>query len=595
MPGMPAGFVPNEIKEQVRHANDIVEVIETYVPLKKSGSRLKACCPFHKEKTPSFQVDPAGQMFYCFGCHVGGDVFKFVQLYENLDFPAALRRLAARAGITIQETNDPAQRERNSQREQLYKIHSAVAAWWSQILRREPMGEPGRAYLKSRSINSNLAREFSLGFAPPGWDDTLQWLKGQGFSTETMLAAGLIKARESGGYYDAFRGRLMFPIANETGQIVAFSGRLLDPEAKAAKYVNSPETPIFTKSRILFGLDKTKRAILDQRRAVVCEGQIDMIRCFENGISNVVASQGTAFTESHGQILKRYADEVILCFDSDRAGQEAAVRSIEVLLECGIGVRIAQLLPGEDPDTLLLKKGREAMEKILSEAPEYTRYLMDRASRENDMTTPRGRGAVAERMAAVIRKIPNPVQQQALAQDVATRLQVPVEEVWRQVGARRMTAARNVAEKPKEPEATGVVLSPLVRDTLSFLLLHPAMVPQFQRALNPIWLEGQSGGEWIIRLTEAHANEEWETAGQFIDLCAEAEKSVMAKLVFDPIPIPPDADLSQYTDSMIGYLRKAWNQRRRQILQQEIKSKQLSSSELKEKEKELLDLLRSGF
>jgi DNA primase len=368
-----AGMIPPEIVEQVRHASDIVDVIGGYVPLKKAGAKYKALSPFNKEKTPSFFVDPGKQMFKCFSSGHGGDVFKFLELMENMSFPEAVRRLAQRAGIAIPESG-PHDPQARSRREELLALHAAVAAWWQKLLHSDPAAEPARAYLKSRDFPSSLAEEFGLGFAPDGWDTTLKWAQKAGHGLEALETARLVVTSEAGKRYDFFRGRLMIPIHDESGQVVAFSGRLLDPEAKAQKYVNSPETPIFTKSKILFGLNKTKRPIIEAESAILCEGQIDLMRCWQKGVKNVVAPQGTAFTEQHARTLKRLAKEAVICFDADRAGQNAAQRSIDVLLAEGVQVRIARIPEGEDPDSLLRKQPVAAFEKILHEAKDYTRH-----------------------------------------------------------------------------------------------------------------------------------------------------------------------------------------------------------------------------
>jgi len=268
-----AGIIPPEIVEQVRHAADIVDVIGGYVPLKKSGAKFKALSPFNKEKTPSFFVDPSRQMFKCFSSGHGGDVFKFLMLMENMTFPEAVRRLAQRTGIVIPEsggTHDPLARSR---REELLALNAAVATWWQKLLHTDPAAEPARAYLKSRDFPSTLADEFGLGYAPDGWDTTLKWAQKSGYSMKALEEGRLVATSESGRTFDFFRGRLMIPIYNDAGEVVAFSGRLLDPEAKAQKYVNSSETPVFTKSKILFGLNKSKRAIIEAESAIVCEGQ----------------------------------------------------------------------------------------------------------------------------------------------------------------------------------------------------------------------------------------------------------------------------------------------------------------------------------
>ncbi|MGA8490099.1 MAG: DNA primase, partial [Terriglobales bacterium] len=337
-----AGTISPAILERIRAASDIVDVIGSYLPLKKAGANFVALCPFHKEKSPSFNVNPHRQIFHCFGCHKGGDVVTFVKDYENIGFVDAVRRLADRAKISLEFDQNPHEQQSRHLKDQLLQIHEQIAQRWQNCLLNEAAGQIARDYLAKRGVSPEAVKLFRLGAAPDAWDDTVNWAKSKDHDLPLVENAGLILRKEgSEHYYDRFRGRLIFPICDEQGRVIGFSGRVLSGDEKTAKYVNSPETPIFTKSRVFFGLDKSKRALLDAGFAVVCEGQLDLIACFMGGVQNVVAPQGTAFTDQHARILKRYADEVVLCFDSDEAGQNAAVRSLDHLLASGLAVRVA--------------------------------------------------------------------------------------------------------------------------------------------------------------------------------------------------------------------------------------------------------------
>ena len=587
-----AGMIPPEIVEQVRHATDIVDVIGSYVPLKKSGAKFKALSPFNKEKTPSFYVDPARQIFKCFSSGHGGDVFKFLMVLENLTFPEAVRRLAQRAGIVIPESG-PQDPEARGKREELLALYAAVAVWWHKLLRSDPAAEPARQYLKSRDFPDSLADEFGLGYAPDSFDATMKWARKAGYSPEALETGRLVGTSERGTTYDFFRGRLMIPIHNDSGEVVAFSGRLLDPEAKAQKYVNSSETPIFVKSRILFGLNKTKRTIIEAESAILCEGQIDLMRCWQHGIRNVVAPQGTAFTDSHARILKRIAKEVVVCFDADRAGQAAAQRSIEVLLKEDLQVRIARIPQGEDPDSLLRKNPVEVFETILREAKDFTRHLLDVACEQEDIASPRGRGLVAVKMAQVIAKIPNAVQRESFLLEVARRLQVTrsvLEEEVRKAETqiRRAeqqhrdypgTASTAPEEAAAEAEVEPIHAAPVVEAMVSLLLTNPELVPQVSRQLDPVWLEGFDGAEVLLQLLDAHAHDAFETASQFMELCDDRTRDYFAGLLFDPPPIPADTNLEAYADRLIRNTEKRWKQQRLQFLTLAVKSAELSVEE----------------
>ena len=408
-----AGFFSPDLIERIRAASDVVDVIGSYLPLKRAGQNFVALCPFHKEKSPSFNVNPHKQIFHCFGCHKGGDVFTFVKEYENVDFVEAVKRLADRAKIPLEhEQGGPGQETRHL-KDTLLKIHEQIAERWHNCLLNEAAGQVARDYLAKRGVSAEAIKLFRIGAAPESWDDTVNWARSKGHELDIVEKAGLIIGKGEGGgergeegtsniqhptsnierrrYYDRFRGRLMFPICNEQGMVIGFSGRILSGDEKTAKYVNSPETPIFTKSKVFFGLDKSKRAILDAGFAIICEGQLDLIACFMGGVQNIVAPQGTAFTDQHARILKRYGDEVVLCFDSDEAGQNAIVRSLDHLLASGLAVRVAVVPRPHDPDSFIKANGAEAFRQLIGRAEGFFDYYLTRLSATNDAATDKGR------------------------------------------------------------------------------------------------------------------------------------------------------------------------------------------------------------
>src|SRR4029077_7030369 len=340
---------------------------------------FKALCPFHQEKTPSFTVSSQRQTFHCFGCGAGGSVFRFVMDYEHIDFPVAVHKLAARVGIAIvEERRSEDETQQHEARGLLLRLHSEAAEWFHENLLKRDLGTPARDYLKTRGISREVAKSWKLGYAPESWDAFCQWASKEGYRRRELLSSGLVKLRDEergdGEFYDRFRGRLMFPICNDVGEVIAFSGRVLATEATAAKYINSPETPLFQKGRVLFGLHKTKRPLIEANCAIVCEGQLDLISLFEAGIKNVVAPQGTAFTEHQARILKRFVDEVVLCFDADRAGQKAAEHSLDALLQNDLIVRVMEMPQGQDPDSLVRRDGKEEFEKRVTSARDFFDY-----------------------------------------------------------------------------------------------------------------------------------------------------------------------------------------------------------------------------
>ena len=440
------GTIPSETIEQIAAANDIVEVIGSYFPLKRAGANFRALCPFHQEKTPSFMVSPSRQTFHCFGCGAGGSVFRFVVDYEHVDFPTAVRKLAARAGITVVEKSGrrgAGDEERQRElRQRLLKLHGEAAQWFHENLIKREVGKAARGYLRSRGITVEIAKRWQLGYAPDEWDAFGCWARSRDYDVRDLIASGLVKVKDDSdsigsqrsvsaqrtahatASYDRFRGRIMFPICNDIGEVIAFSGRLLQDEEGAAKYLNSPETALFRKGSVLFGLDKSKRALIEADCAVVCEGQLDLISLFESGITNVVAPQGTAFTEGQARILKRFVNEVVLCFDADAAGQKAAERSLDALLQNDLIVRVAEMPAGEDPDSLVRREGKIAFEKRIADARDFFDYWIEREAANVDLNSLSAKMEVARTLAETVSHVHDPVMRGEVISKISARLAV---------------------------------------------------------------------------------------------------------------------------------------------------------------------------
>ena len=440
------GTIPSETIEQIAAANDIVEVIGSYFPLKRAGTNFKALCPFHQEKTPSFMVSPSRQTFHCFGCGAGGSVFRFVVDYEHVDFPTAVRKLAARAGITVVEKSGrrgAGDEERQRElRQRLLKLHAEAAQWFHENLIKREVGKAAREYLRSRGITVEIAKRWQLGYAPDEWDAFGSWARSRDYDVRDLIASGLVKVKDDSdstgsqrsvsaqgaalatASYDRFRGRIMFSICNDVGEVIAFSGRLLQDKEGAAKYLNSPETALFRKGSVLFGLDKSKRALIEADCAVVCEGQLDLISLFESGITNVVAPQGTAFTEAQARVLKRFVNEVVLCFDADAAGQKAAERSLDALLQNDLIVRMAEMPAGEDPDSLVRREGKTAFEKRIADARDFFDYWIERETANVDFNSLSAKMEVARTLAETVSHVHDLVMRGEVISKISARLAV---------------------------------------------------------------------------------------------------------------------------------------------------------------------------
>jgi len=515
-----AGFIPPEKIDQIRAANDIVEVIQSYIPLKKSGSGFVALCPFHQEKTPSFHVSPSKQLFYCFGCHKGGDVFRFLQEYEKLTFPEAVRRLAERAGISLEWSPDwdqAAQSQRT--RERLRQLLEHVTQYWHRLLLQDPGAEHARRYLEERGLTKEAIRRFRLGYAPAGWTTTLEWAQQKGYRVEELEQAGLAIVREeSRGPYDRFRDRLIFPICDEQGRVVGFSGRVLSQEAEAAKYINTPETVLFQKGRLLFGLDKARRALMQTGTAVICEGQIDLIRCHLNGIENVVAPLGTALTRDHCRILQRYVKEVVLCFDADPAGQRAALRTLDELLESGLAIRVAVLPEPHDPDSFIRSFGPEAFQIRVEEAQGFFDFLIDWWCHQEDITTDRGRTAVVQGVGSAVLKSRDPTLMDAVLRKLSLRLGLSLDAVrlaWKRLrreqaqGAQRMISYLQTQTSDATGGASSVEKPPSSHELwlLRVLVADPELLPWAMEHISVEWIEHSAVRVIVERLYQKLSEE----------------------------------------------------------------------------------------
>src|SRR5947207_2589741 len=500
------GTIPSQTIEQIAAANDIVEVIGTYFPLKRAGSTFKALCPFHQEKTPSFSVSPQRQTFHCFGCGAGGSVFRFVMDYEHLDFPAAVRKLAARAGIpVIEERGASGEDDRQHEtRRALLQLHAEAAEWFHENLVKAKIGAPAREYLKKRGIDRRIANDWQIGFAPDSWDAFLNWALERGYRRAQILQSGLIKPRDEnrpeGEAYDRFRGRIMFPIHNDVGEVIAFSGRVLEKESEGAKYVNCPETPLFRKGHVLFGLHKTKRGLIEADCAIVCEGQLDLITVFEAGITNVVAPQGTAFTENPARILKRFVSEVVLCLDADAAGQKAAERSLDALLQNNLIVRVAEMPAGEDPDTMIRHRGKEEFEKRVAEARDFFDAWIEHEAASTDLDSLGAKMQLARRLAETVARVRDPLMRGQVANKVSSRIGVPVSEfdgLLAKSTREWPTSAESASNRPKPGPSHTVAI-------LCLLALRDEEARDFLLAQN--WrevLELTPDSEVLVRILES--------------------------------------------------------------------------------------------
>ena len=496
---------PQSFIDEVRNASDIVAVISDSVSLRKAGSKYKGLCPFHGEKTPSFSVDKEKGFFYCFGCGVGGDVFKFVELQEKVGFLDAIRTLAQRFGIPVPEMEAGEQRESAAEREALVKIHEIAVAYF-----REQLDTDGAARIRKylevdRGLTRDTIDKLQLGYAPQSRDTLKQRILKQGFSPLQAVTSGLVSRREDGTEVDRFRNRLMVPIARDTGTVIAFGGRALEADQQP-KYLNSPETPIYTKSRTLYGLNLTKGDLRKASFAMIVEGYFDFAQIYQAGGFPVVATCGTALTPQQAQMLRRFAPKALLCYDPDRAGQTAAERSSELLVSEGFSVSVVRLPDGQDPDTFIQKRGRPAFVAELKKARPYLEFLLDRAASEHDITRDDSRREFLQKMLGVAARIPDPATRDQFADRLAHKAKVTEEVVRAEI---RKAASQRKTELPAERLPSLVTHIRAAEKGLLWTLFHnPAETLPWLRQLEVEDLKGLSTGPMLQAALELDVSPE---------------------------------------------------------------------------------------
>lgn len=475
------GRIPEETIERIRDRIDMVELVGRYVQLRRSGANNFGLCPFHSEKSPSFNVNSDRQTFHCFGCGEGGDAITFLRKIEGLEFQEAVRRLAAEAGIEIvEERADPEAEARRRERERLYRVNREACDYFQHLLLKDPAGEPARRYLRGRGYDGDMARAYRLGYARDSWEGLATHLREKGVDPEAARRLGLIRPGKQGrGDYDLFRGRLIFPIEDHYGNIVAFGGRALGEDGP--KYLNSPESPVYHKGRVLYGLYAGREAMRKSRRAIVVEGYFDVLAMHRAGWKNTVATCGTAMTRDHARLLKRFADGLVLLFDQDRAGQAAVLRAMEAALPEGLEVRTLALDPGEDPDSFLAAGGRQELERRLEEAIPALEWFMDR-----QLAAPAGIREQARAVDEILRRIgllPGEIERNLYLQRLARQTGLAEEVLHRRLGhdaGRRERIALRPGPAPVEAApavnqepAAGVSLHPAEEMLLHLLAVMP--------------------------------------------------------------------------------------------------------------------------
>jgi DNA primase len=560
-----AGSFADRVKQQA----DIVRVIGEYIRLKKSGQNFTGLCPFHSEKTPSFAVHPVKQIYHCFGCGVGGDVFKFIMEVEKLSFPEAVRAVAEKCGIPVPRPRalSPEEKLATQQRSQLVELHREAAAFFALELETTAEGRAARAYLEDRGLDGETVKRFGLGYAPSSGDALVRQLK-QKYPDKLLELSGLAVRDQSGRLYDRFRRRIVFPIANESGKVVAFGGRALGDDLP--KYLNSPETLIYSKSNVLYHLDRAKEAIRQGDLAVLVEGYLDTIAVERAGVTNVVASCGTSLTETQVKLLGRFTRRVVVNYDPDTAGQAATERSLAVLLEQGIDVRVLALPPSNnrpaDPDTFIREQGAEAYRKLLEEAPAYVDYLIARA-RQMDLTTGEGKLRAVNFLMPHVQRIPNRLLRSEWATRIAQQLRIE-EPVLRE--ALRRAAAERRSEVKAKPELMASAAKPAERRLIQLLVEAEGFRARLAEELRASELyRGLETQKILAALVEACSSGERPDPAALAEALEEKDRRLLFEIVFERAAEPAWDE----AESCLGVLRRRRAEAELAAVQKQIEAK----------------------
>jgi len=506
------------VKEEIRSAVSIADVVGRHVALKPAGQNLKGLCPFHKEKTPSFTVSPSKGIFYCFGCHKGGDVFNFLMELEGLTFPEALRLLADEAGIPLNPSHHQASFAPAAEcqsgapeppKDELFRINGLALDFFYRQTRNFPKAIE---YFVSRGLSKETIREFRLGYAPPEWSAFLAFSKSKGIAQKAVVQAGLaIVKQDTGSAYDRFRDRIIFPVFDSAKRPVGFAGRGLTADA-TPKYLNSPETPLYQKNKILYGFHVTQRYVRESKSVIIVEGYMDFLALYQAGIKNVIATSGTAFTDTHARTLRRFTDKIFLVFDGDAAGIEAARRAVFVLAPYNFNVRVLTIPNDEDPDDFVKAKGPQAFNDLLERSSvDYMRFTIEKTAADNKADTPYGKSATLSALAPLAQSLTDAVVQREFVKQIGEFLSLGEDVVYQRIGRTRgpQTLQGGIQQSPDADAAYfGTIEGVFIR----LLLTNPDLIPEARQFILPETFTDQFSGELYLDLLKSFdENERLET------------------------------------------------------------------------------------
>lgn len=580
------GRIPPETIEQILAATDIVDLIGSYFPIKRSGSTFKINCPFHGEKTPSFHINPAWQRYKCFGCGESGSAINFLMEYENLPFIDAVKKLADRASITIiEEAHDPESDKKRRKLSRLKELNNKAARFFHNQLLKNPDAAHARAYLKSRGFSKETAEKWLIGWAPQNSNLFLQMAREGGFTGREIVQAGLggLKNKDNprSGLWVKFYDQLTFPIHNDVSDVVGFSARILRDDDQRGKYINTNDTPLFNKSKLLFALDKARRPMGKEKFALICEGQVDAIVLHEAGFENTIAPLGTAFTEDHARMIKRYTDRVVLCYDGDKAGLAAADKTFKQLTAQGLPVKLMHLPDGDDPDTFIKSHGAEAFRELMDRSKDYFDAKLDKELQSVNLASASERTQLMQDLAGAVVEMSDDLLRDATIQNLAIRLRLGVDDF------RKFISDEKNKPKPRErrpDESAKESIEPTPIDHLLSYLCHLALNSEaaaeyLHEQLESLHecLEGMIGSEILYGILAKRPNPESPAAKQaYLMTIPVAHRLALEKTFTDSLP----ADPASSAGDTVAMLSARYYQMKEKALRSHLNDPNLTPAEI---------------
>lgn len=545
---MGKGFIPDHIVDDIKSRADIVDIISEYVPLKAAGKAFKGLCPFHDDKNPSFTVNRDMQIYKCFSCGAGGNVFTFLQKHEKMTFPEAIRFLAEKLGVVIPETAK-ADKAMGAARDDLKKLNQSAVNYFHKLLLNSNTGKEALTYLNERGIKDNIIDSFKLGYSLSSWDAFLKAAGKAGFSRQIMSQGGFIRQskKNENGYYDWFRGRIMFPIFDRLGEPIGFGGRILKPAESDAKYINSPDTPLYNKSRSLYNLNLAKESIGKEGFAVLAEGYMDVISCFQAGVHNVIASLGTSLADGQVRLLKRYTDEVVIAYDSDAAGAAATSRGLNLLVKEGFKVRMIDMPTGKDPDDFIRENGDEAFQELISQAIDLVDYKLTRIQTQTDIDSVDGKAQAVEDLVTTLASFSTQLEKHEYVKKCAERLNMEEDYIWQQLekkgAGRRIRRSTQPKHSTKSPQKRGGAREVIERRLLECMIQHPEFIRQARLQLNKEDFTNPGHAELAeILWSNGHQELARLDLGELINECTSDEsQDIISGLILQK-DIPPNGE-----------------------------------------------------